>query len=225
MSDPTRGLQRKDFGVEGIGERSLENKEIRLLFEQLPTSGLAVHWQLEIGILLATGVRIGELVRARWADVDVDEEEGVWRIPVENSKTGTAHTIYLSEFARTRFQALRDLAKGSVWVMPSPKRKDHHLDTKSLTKQLKAGQLLILSGGTWTPHDLRRTVATCLGDLDVRPEVIEKCLNHKQKNRILRTYQRQGYKAEQKDAWIRLGKHLEMLESTNVIPVNFNQVA
>jgi integrase len=30
----------------------------------------------------------------------------------------------------------------------------------------------------WTPHDLRRTFATRLGDLKVAPHVIDKLLNH-----------------------------------------------
>ena len=30
----------------------------------------------------------------------------------------------------------------------------------------------------WTPHDLRRTFSTRLGDLKVPPHVIEKLLNH-----------------------------------------------
>jgi integrase len=30
----------------------------------------------------------------------------------------------------------------------------------------------------WTPHDLRRTFSTRLGDLGVAPHVIEKLLNH-----------------------------------------------
>ena len=30
----------------------------------------------------------------------------------------------------------------------------------------------------WTPHDLRRTFSTRLGDLGVAPHIIEKLLNH-----------------------------------------------
>jgi integrase len=32
--------------------------------------------------------------------------------------------------------------------------------------------------GAWTPHDLRRTFSTRLGDLGVAPHVIERMLNH-----------------------------------------------
>lgn len=40
----------------------------------------------------------------------------------------------------------------------------------------------------------------------VRPEVIEKCLNHLQQNRHIRTYRRQDLTAEQKDAAMALSQ-------------------
>lgn len=70
---------------------------------------------------------------------------------------------------------------------------------------------LRLSGKKWTPHDLRRTGATYMGDLGVRVEVIEKCLNHTEQNRLIRTYQRQEQRPQMIDAWLMLGKHLEKI--------------
>ena len=70
---------------------------------------------------------------------------------------------------------------------------------------------LELAGGKWTPHDLRRTGATMMGVLGVRPDVIEKCLNHVEQNKLVRTYQRQKLEVEQTDAWHLLGVRLELL--------------
>jgi integrase len=72
---------------------------------------------------------------------------------------------------------------------------------------------LVLSGGRWTPHDLRRTGATMMGMLRVRPDVIEKCLNHVQTNRLVRVYQRQELRGEMKAAWKLLGDRLSILNS------------
>ena len=50
-----------------------------------------------------------------------------------------------------------------------------------------------------------------MGDLGVRPDIIEKCFNHIEQNRILRVYQRQELKAEQEEAWRLLGARLALL--------------
>jgi integrase len=48
----------------------------------------------------------------------------------------------------------------------------------------KRANALVLGDGKWTPHDLRRTAATLMQELGVLPVVIEKCLNHREENKI-----------------------------------------
>ena len=78
---------------------------------------------------------------------------------------------------------------------------------------------LILPGGKWTPHDLRRTAATLMTALGVLPEVAEKCLNHTEESRVKRTYQRHSYEAEKREAWRLLGERLDLLDrgESNVV--------
>jgi hypothetical protein len=40
-----------------------------------------------------------------------------------------------------------------------------------------------------------------MGNLGVLPDVIEKCLNHVEQNKMKRIYQRQELKTEQAQAW------------------------
>lgn len=64
-----------------------------------------------------------------------------------------------------------------------------------------------------------------MGNLKVAPDVIEKCLNHTEENKVKRIYQRQELKAAQAEAWQRLGQHLELLinmDSSNVVPFQKN---
>lgn len=143
--------------------------------------------------------------------------------PPENTKNGKAHTVFLSGFAVAQFKALQLLNTESAWCFPAENGKDH-VDLKSIAKQVrdrqrmtamknrsKATGTLLLSGGRWTPHDLRRSGATLMGNLGVRPDVIEKCLNHIEQNKMLRIYQRQELKAEQEQAWRLLGERLALL--------------
>jgi integrase len=78
-----------------------------------------------------------------------------------------------------------------------------------------------LPGGRWTPHDLRRTGATLMGELGVHGDVIEKCLNHLEQSKIKRTYQRAIRQQEQADAWRLLGARLALLtdDTSNVVPL------
>jgi integrase len=108
-----------------------------------------------------------------------------------------------------------------------------HVCEKSITKQIGGrqtstilsnrsmdSQALVLAGGRWTPHDLRRTAATLMGGLEVAPDTIEKCLNHTEENKVKRIYQRQELKTEQAQAWKLLGDRLALLintEASNVI--------
>ena len=63
-----------------------------------------------------------------------------------------------------------------------------HVAAQSITKQIYGRQrgkekadgtkkisALLLPGGKWVPHDLRRTSATLMGELGVDSDVIEKC--------------------------------------------------
>jgi hypothetical protein len=61
-----------------------------------------------------------------------------------------------------------------------------------------------------------------MGVLGIRPDVIEKCLNHVEQNKIVRIYQRQKLEAEQAEAWQLLGERLELLlrnDAGNVVPI------
>ena len=53
-----------------------------------------------------------------------------------------------------------------------------------------------------------------MGELGVNGEVIERCLNHVEANKLKRTYQRHELKREQLEAWELLGNRLCILTRT-----------
>jgi integrase len=211
-------------------DRTLSDVEIRALARQLPGANLLKSTECAVWIALSTMCRIGELSKARPSDLDF--ELNTWTIPEENSKNGKTHTIYLSGFALKQFNVLKSLATSNTWFFPN-RDGSSHVSEKSITKQVggrqseaifsgrsKDNQALVLTGGKWTPHDLRRTGATMMGSLGVAPDVIEKCLNHTEENKVKRIYQRQELKAEQAEAWRVLGERLSLLvnmDTSNVV--------
>lgn len=246
-NDPTSHLKRDDFGKKVERERVLTADEIKLLVSKLPNADLQEASIAAVWIMLSTCCRVSEVSQARWEHIDL--QAGTWWLPPGNTKNAKEHTIYLSEFAVSHFKTLLRLAEDgnqiaevNPWVLPAS-HKDGHVCLKSLTKQIgdrqrgdkepmknrsKLTNALELPRGKWTPHDLRRTGATMMGTLGVRPDVIEKCLNHVEQNRLVRIYQRQTLQAEQLQAWRLLGERLELLSSktgNNVHTADFGKVA
>ena len=229
--DPTASIRKAKIGGKDVErDRTLSELEIRALARQLPDANLLKSTECAIWIGLSTMCRIGELSKAKFSDLDFNAK--TWTIPETNSKNGRAHTIYLSDFALQQFKILKTIASSDTWIFPNRDNSTHVCD-KSITKQIggrqseeifsnrsKNNQALVLTGGKWTPHDLRRTGATIMGNLKVAPDVIEKCLNHTEENKVKRIYQRQELKAEQAEAWRLLGDRLNLLvnmDASNVV--------
>jgi integrase len=222
--DPTAAIVKAEVHKPAERERALTDAEVQLLFAKLPAAGLPDHIATVVRALLATGARIGELCRTRRADVSLTD--GTWRIPEANAKNKQAHTVYLSEFALTAFRSLDARAEkhGSEWLVASHHQGKHVTPAGAgrelgdrqrgcatpSDKRSAATCALVLAGGKWTAHDLRRTAATLMASLGVRPEVIERCLNHRPP-KLMRTYQRYDYGHEMADAWRLLGQRLTLL--------------
>lgn len=233
-NDPTASIRKdKVGGRDTVRDRVLEDKEIKQLAYLLPLSGLSKQAQAAVWLMLATCCRVGELMAAEWSHIDL--AAGTWTIPADNSKNGKRHIVYLSPFAVSQFRNLEIINSFSKWVFPNSKETGS-VCKKTLAKQIgdrqqaiksrkpmsgrsKQIDSLVLEGGKWTPHDLRRTGATIMGTMNVRPDVIEKCLNHIEQNKIIRTYQHQTLIPEQQEAWRLLGQRLEILAigSSNVL--------
>jgi integrase len=228
--DPTLGLSKGAVGgKERPRERHLSDEEIVELRDRMHGARLPERVQCALWLILATGCRVGEVSGARTADLDL--AENLWRIP--DTKSGRPHLIQLSAFARRHVHRLLELRGKSQWLLPArmpPKGKtpdDEPIDDaqpmgdKGLTKAVgdrqrgeplkgrsTAAAALLLTGGKWTPHDLRRTMATGMRDrCGISGDVVERCLNHAPQG-VAAVYQRGLLLAERKAAFDRWGEHL-----------------
>ena len=225
-ADPTASIRKAKIGGKDVErDRVLSEDEVRQLAQQTPSAGLTQTTRAAIWIALSTCCRIGELLNARREHVDI--ERGTWWIPPENSKNGKAHTIHLSSFSAYQFARVKELNSASPWLYPDRAGTGPVCD-KTVTKQIgdrqrpglqpmkgranvALAETLVLPGGRWTPHDLRRTGATIMVSLGVLPEVAERCLNHTEENKVKRIYQRHSYEVEMREAWRLLGERLTLL--------------
>lgn len=233
-TDPTLGISKKQAGgKETPVVRNLCESEIKDLHTKLNQSGLHPRMSAALRLMLATGARVGEVTKARWSNIDV--KANTWHIPAENSKNGREHLIHLSDYAVQQICVLSEyrsnsylLAGSRIRVNAAGENPDAPLSEKTITKAVhdrirtvalkgrtQSTGVLMLTGGEWSPHDLRRTMATRMGDMGVAPHVIERCLNHIQQG-IVAVYQRQEYLVERQAAFELWGQRLNTLISANL---------
>jgi len=102
--------------------------------------------RLAFEMLLSTGARKSEVLRARWDDLDL--EAGTWRIP--SPKAGRPQTVPLP---RTTVAMLQNTPEVGPWLIPGRWPEKHREDIRNPWKDIrtKAGCEDV------TIHDLRRT--------------------------------------------------------------------
>jgi integrase len=241
-------------GADTARTRFLSETEIRALFNLIPSARLSKRTEHAIAIILATGARVGELMGAAWHDhrslesslIELAEKTDVkfgtvnlttkqWYLP--ETKNQRDHTIHLSDFAVTQFEALAARREHEAWLFPD-RSGNKPVCVKSFGKQLSdrqrtpdrrmkhrstATDSLMLDGGRWTAHDLRRTAATLMAQLGISNDVINECLNHKQSDRMSLVYIQNRRETEQVVAFDALGKKLDSIihgiDQNNIVPM------
>lgn len=191
--DPAQLLDRSMAGGNrSARDRVLSDDEIKKLWNATaegkgtPLGPQHRHGPL-IRMLMLTGQRIMETKEARWSDIDFKKK--VWHIPKERTKTGRAHWVALPDLAIETLKAL-------------PRNGDHVFPTSSTSAvQNWIGRWCDRHGITpaFTPHDLRRTMATRMNEIGIAPHVVEKILNH-QMGGVMGIYNRAEYTDERIEA-------------------------
>ena len=167
-------------------DRTLNDAEIKSLWMAAEKFGYPFgHYHR---VLLATGQRKGEIANMCWSDLDIDK--AVWTIPSYKTKSDRGdHVVPLNE---TALRVIKDIphAEYSAFVFPARgnfsnplsgfSKVKPRLDKMTTSDEFKKAGLVALSG--WTLHDLRRTMATTMGqELQIPPHIIGACLNHSPK--------------------------------------------
>ncbi|HAA45558.1 MAG: phage-related integrase [Halomonas sp. 54_146] len=175
LANPVMALPMRHVYRAAARDRALTPDEIRQFLRAMQASNIRRQFKIAFQLILMTLVRKSELMLAQWKDVHLDE--GEWHIPVENSKTGKPHIVYLSTQAQTLFKELKPLASSSDWVLPGRGTLAKPFAGNALNQALKVS----LQGQeipAFTIHDLRRTASTLLHEQGWASDVVEKALNH-----------------------------------------------
>ena len=172
-SNPCRGLERN---IEHSRRRYLSSDELTRL-----TMALAEHPDRQaadvIRLLLLTGARRGEVLAARWADIDLTA--GIWSKPPSSTKQKEHHQAPLSAPARQLLSEIREQHTGKrhplgEYVFPGGGSTGHVVEVKRAWRQLcKAAGITGLR-----IHDLRHSFASQLASGGASLPVIGALLGH-----------------------------------------------
>ena len=152
----------------------------------------------------------------RWNEIDL--AGSVWVIPAERTKNGEEHTVDLGPQTLAILAALPGERRGLTFSTTGKTSISGFSKSKArLDKLMSEG----LDGAPkpWRLHDLRRTMATLMGEeLEIDAGVIERILNHISGTQggLQGIYQRQMYRQKRKAALLAWGAFIERLTSGDV---------
>lgn len=215
-ANPVARLERRFKEVER--ERVLSSTELRAVWAvSEKTTSLA---GFVFRLMLLTAQRGGEVCRLRWQDLEIRADGLWWNLPGRFRKNARDHHVPLGDLACELIETMRPATGRYEWVFTTAEGDEVH--PKPLVLESKViERLRVLSGvSAWTPHDLRRTAATLLGEAEVASHVITLLLGHAQK-KLVKTYQRSPRAGELRRAVQTLEREVRAIlagETAEVLP-------
>jgi integrase len=157
-------------GAPPARDRTLNDAEIKSFW--LATAKVAEPVRSSLRILLLTGQRVNEVIGTRREELAPD---GIWVIPGARTKNHRPHSLVLPPL-------VREIITGVPRVESSPYVFTGATGKTPITVGSKVKRAIDEAIGNdvppWRLHDLRRSAASGMQRLSIRPEVIERLLNH-----------------------------------------------
>jgi integrase len=191
------------FGLPKPSSRSrvLSREELRAVLSQA-RSEIGAYGSI-VQLLILTGQRRGEIAALQWDWIN--EKERTITLPASLCKNGREH---LFPYGRMVADVLKRIPRQSPFLFPAAKERRTGKPATIFAgwNKPKAAFDARCKIAPWTLHDLRRTFATNLADLQVPPHVTERILNHASGtiSGVAAIYNRHSYLAEMRqaiDAW------------------------
>lgn len=205
-ASPATGI--KPRGKASKRDRVLSNEEIAEIWNVLPNAALSNETRQIIQLLFLTGQRSGEVCGITRGELDFNT--AMWIIPKERTKNGLAHTVPLNSLA---LDILNEniLPDREQINEPLFSRIGVPIESNAISKAVRLH--LQIGGERWTPHDIRRTVATGMAELGIQPHVVEAVLNHISGFRagVAGVYNRAAYDNEKRRALDMWAEHLDAI--------------
>ena len=194
-------------------DRVLSDAELKTIWNAC----LEDDYGVVLKLLILTGQRANEIGELRWDEID-DEQI---LLPAERTKNGRAHIVPLSEPAQLILGEWADEGRKFVFGRDDSGFQGWSKAKEKIDERIAEAKKKLAH---WTPHDLRRTVATRMAELGVQPHIIEAVLNHVSghKGGVAGIYNRATYEKEKREALSLWAEHVTALidgRAAKVLPL------
>lgn len=197
-ANPFMGMDRPS--KEAGRERVLSTAEIKNLWANLETAKMSDSIRRALKLILVTAQRPGEVIGVHRGEI----EGRWWTIPAGRSKNKQAHRVFLTPLA------LELIGGKEGYIFESPANPGKAYEVRTMTHDIKANLPHTpeskvedkLKVAHFTPHDLRRTTATCMAEMGIPGDILDRVQNHitKQKQGVGHIYNRYSYDKEKQQA-------------------------
>ncbi|OIQ79604.1 putative prophage CPS-53 integrase [mine drainage metagenome] len=215
-SDPTRDLK-------GALTPHKQKNQNAIRPEQLPELLRAIasydsigdkQTRLALQLLSQIFVRTNELIGAEWGEFDLDN--ALWIIPAVRMKMKTEHIVPLSRQVLVMLAELKEISGGSRFVFPGRNPEKPISNNTMLFALYRLGYK-----GKMTGHGFRAVASTVLNETGFNPDVIERQLEHCERNEVRGAYNRAEYMSERKKMMQHWSDYLASIEAgAKVIPLH-----
>ena len=183
--------------------RVLSDDELVKLWQTLPEGDYGDI----VRLLILSGQRKSEIGDLQWSEIDM--QRGTITLPPKRVKNGREHVIFMSAPVREILERKqKEKTEGRDYVFGFGRGGFSGWSRCKERLDAALGKM-----PAWVVHDIRRTVASGMGNLGVAPHVIEGVLNHASGSRagVGAIYNKSKYEKETREALIQWADHVSRL--------------
>lgn len=166
---------------------SLEENELAGFLHALSATSGNLIVNSATQLLMLTGVRPGELRKAEWQEIDLDN--ALWEIPAERMKARRPHLVPLSRQSVEILKAIQSINGQYKLVFAGRNDVNRPMSDMAINQMIKRSGY----GEKLTGHGFRHTMSTILHEKGYNSAWIELQLAHVDSNTIRGTYNRAQY--------------------------------
>jgi integrase len=196
----------RDNGATKPRDRALSAEEVRALWAAADGKGFSLSTGPVVRLLLCTGQRVTDVLRAEGCDFDLDA--ALWTIPSAKRKVDAGdHLVPLPAQALPILSMLISV-RGQGLLFPHADKPGEHVPDQTVNRAI-ARWTAATEGARLQARDLRRTWKTLAGEAGISKEIRDRIQGHALTDVSAVHYDRWGYLPEKRQAMIRWSAFLE----------------
>jgi integrase len=196
----------RNKSVEGARKRHLSKDEVKRLWNSIGVDALSSDLAIAVKLLLLTGQRVLEVLKAEWGEFDLDDK--VWVIPAgrrkSRHKVDVDHVVPLTDIHVELLEELRGITGHDVYLFPhkdGEKPRGADSLSQAIYRYCRPGEESKRKPfEPFVPKDLRRTWKTLAGSIGLSLDIRNRVQGHAFSDIGSRHYDQWDYMDEKREA-------------------------